>query len=252
MRHAPLAETPPSRCEADDCGERACLARRLVLHDPTLAAPLRLIAAGLALHAEPFPPPPYGMDTASSLRATTQSYSTVKAKGALLPCCSVPPEPVRKVRLQDQSLAACLASQACWHRMSHAQQCACCDGATWDGVGMGCTGPRNVCLVKLTVCMMARLRVCWGGAGAVELLAARCLALLRSLTDYQTHTFLDQACAAPATRNAAAAVAGRATFLAGACPRPCGPGARLDRRRSAAYLELLYSSRTSASVFLCS
>ena len=59
-------------------------------------------------------------------------------------------------------------------------------------------------------------------SGAVELLVARALALLRSLTDYETATFLDQCCADPATRAAMRGVAGRATFLAGARPRkPC-------------------------------
>lgn len=50
----------------------------------------------------------------------------------------------------------------------------------------------------------------------MELLAARSLALLRSLTDYERSTFLDQCCERRPTRSQAHAVAARATFLAGA------------------------------------
>jgi hypothetical protein len=53
-------------------------------------------------------------------------------------------------------------------------------------------------------------------SGAVELLAARALALLRSLTDFETATFLDQCCGDPVMHAAMRAVACRATFLAGA------------------------------------
>lgn len=52
--------------------------------------------------------------------------------------------------------------------------------------------------------------------GSLELLAARSLALLRSLTDYERATFLDQACSRPTTHAKAQAVASQATFLAGA------------------------------------
>jgi hypothetical protein len=65
-------------------------------------------------------------------------------------------------------------------------------------------------------------------AGSLELLAARSLALLRSLTDYERATFLDQACSHPATHARAQAVAARATFLAGSrlpqhCPTRLSP-----------------------------
>ena len=58
----------------------------------------------------------------------------------------------------------------------------------------------------------------------MELLAARALALLRSLTDYETANFLDQCCGEPAMHSAMRAVAGRAAFLAGAWPRKRVPG----------------------------
>lgn len=67
------------RTKIDSPARHAC---RLVLHDDSLAAPLRLIAAGLELHAEPFPPPPFGIEPAGSIRALRAGYSTSKGRGA--------------------------------------------------------------------------------------------------------------------------------------------------------------------------
>jgi hypothetical protein len=53
----------------------------MVLHDPSLAPLLRLIRAGLELHAAPFPPPPYGIEPQGTYRALTTGYSTSKGKG---------------------------------------------------------------------------------------------------------------------------------------------------------------------------
>ena len=53
------------------------------------------------------------------------------------------------------------------------------------------------------------------GAGAVELLAARSLALLRSLTEFEQKPFLDQASESPATKELARHAATRATHFAG-------------------------------------
>ena len=52
-------------------------------------------------------------------------------------------------------------------------------------------------------------------AGSIELLAARSLALLRSLTEYEQKPFLDQASEAPATKELARHTATRATHFAG-------------------------------------
>ena len=52
-----------------------------MLHDPSLAPLLRLIRAGLELHAAPFPPPPYGIEAQGSYRALTTGYSTSKGRG---------------------------------------------------------------------------------------------------------------------------------------------------------------------------
>ena len=54
------------------------------------------------------------------------------------------------------------------------------------------------------------------GAGAIELLAARSLALLRSLTEFEHQPFLDQASESTATRELARHAATRATHFAGA------------------------------------
>jgi hypothetical protein len=56
--------------------------------------------------------------------------------------------------------------------------------------------------------------------GTVELLAARSLALLRSLTEYEEATFLDQTMSYSETKALAREVAARATQLAGALPDP--------------------------------
>ena len=53
-------------------------------------------------------------------------------------------------------------------------------------------------------------------AGSIELLAARSLALLRSLTEYEQKPFLDQASECPATKELARHTATRATHFAGA------------------------------------
>lgn len=53
------------------------------------------------------------------------------------------------------------------------------------------------------------------GAGAIELLAARSLALLRSLTEFEQKPFLDQASESPATKELARHTATRATHFAG-------------------------------------
>ncbi len=55
-----------------------------MLHDPTLAAPLRLVEAGLELHARPFPPPPFGIEERGTIRALRAGYSTSRGKGASL------------------------------------------------------------------------------------------------------------------------------------------------------------------------
>ena len=55
----------------------------MVLHDPSLAPLLRLIRAGLELHAAPFPPPPYGMEALGTYRALTSGYATSKGKGGI-------------------------------------------------------------------------------------------------------------------------------------------------------------------------
>ena len=52
-------------------------------------------------------------------------------------------------------------------------------------------------------------------AGSIELLAARSLALLRSLTEYEQKPFLDQASESPATKELARHTATRATHFAG-------------------------------------
>ena len=54
------------------------------------------------------------------------------------------------------------------------------------------------------------------GAGAIELLAARSLALLRSLTEFERRPFLDQASESPATKELARHTATRAAHFAGA------------------------------------
>ena len=54
------------------------------------------------------------------------------------------------------------------------------------------------------------------GAGSIELLAARSLALLRSLTEFERQPFLDQASESPATKELARHTATRATHFAGA------------------------------------
>ena len=54
------------------------------------------------------------------------------------------------------------------------------------------------------------------GAGSIELLAARSLALLRSLTEFEHQPFLDQASESPATKELARHTATRATHFAGA------------------------------------
>ena len=53
------------------------------------------------------------------------------------------------------------------------------------------------------------------GAGSIELLAARSLALLRSLTEFEHQPFLDQASESPATKELARHTATRATHFAG-------------------------------------
>ena len=55
-------------------------------------------------------------------------------------------------------------------------------------------------------------------AGSIELLAARSLALLRSLTEFEHQPFLDQASESPATKELAQHTATRATHFAGAHP----------------------------------
>ena len=52
-------------------------------------------------------------------------------------------------------------------------------------------------------------------AGSIELLAARSLALLRSLTEFEQRPFLDQASDSPATKELARHAATRATHFAG-------------------------------------
>lgn len=61
---------------------------------------------------------------------------------------------------------------------------------------------------------MVYVRLC-NAAGNVELLAARSLALLRSLTEYEEATFLDQTMSHAETKTLARDVAARATLIAG-------------------------------------
>ena len=61
----------------------------MVLHDASLAAPLRLIWAGLDLHRPPFAPPPYSVESAASPSAPqTACFTTSKSDGASLYICS--------------------------------------------------------------------------------------------------------------------------------------------------------------------
>jgi hypothetical protein len=57
-----------------------------VLHDPSMAAPLRLIAAGLDLHKAPFTPPPYASKPTPGRGPGQQGYTTQVGQGVWLPC----------------------------------------------------------------------------------------------------------------------------------------------------------------------
>ncbi len=57
---------------------------RLALHDPSLAAPLRLILAGLNLHDPPFTVPPYSASPDGSSSGLEQAYSTAAGEGRLV------------------------------------------------------------------------------------------------------------------------------------------------------------------------
>ena len=60
----------------------------MVWHDTSLAAPLRLIWAGLDLHRPPFAPPPYSVESAASASAPqTACFTTSKGDGGC-PVCS--------------------------------------------------------------------------------------------------------------------------------------------------------------------
>ena len=58
------------------------MACSLVVHDKSLAAPLRLIWAGLDLHSPPFAPPPYSVEGAASLGAVqAAAFTTFRGNG---------------------------------------------------------------------------------------------------------------------------------------------------------------------------
>ena len=61
----------------------------MVLHDGSLAAPLRLIWAGLDLHRPPFTPPPYSVESAASPSAPQAScFTTSKGDGGSSVLCA--------------------------------------------------------------------------------------------------------------------------------------------------------------------
>ena len=65
----------------------------MVLHDNSMAAPLRLIWAGLDLHRPPFAPPPYSVEGSASPEAPqTDAFTTSRGDG--MPknplCCGSP------------------------------------------------------------------------------------------------------------------------------------------------------------------
>lgn len=62
----------------------------MVLHDDSMAAPLRLIWAGLDLHRPPFAPPPYSVEGSASPEAPqTDAFTTSRGDGMPKPFCVV-------------------------------------------------------------------------------------------------------------------------------------------------------------------
>ena len=62
----------------------------MVLHDASLAAPLRLIWAGLDLHRPPFAPPPYSVESAASASVPqTACFTTSRGDGGCRKCLPV-------------------------------------------------------------------------------------------------------------------------------------------------------------------
>ena len=54
----------------------------MMLHDGSMAAPLRLIWAGLDLHRRPFAPPPYSVEGSASPEAPqTDAFTTSRGDG---------------------------------------------------------------------------------------------------------------------------------------------------------------------------
>ncbi len=61
---------------------KVSIACSLVVHDESLAAPLRLIWAGLDLHTPPFAPPPYSVEGAASPGAVpAAAFTTSRGDG---------------------------------------------------------------------------------------------------------------------------------------------------------------------------
>ncbi len=78
---------------------------RLMLHDQSGAALMRLAAEGIALHDAPLAPPPYerGADGACTPAALTGTLSTFKGRGA-----PVFPYSLKPSKSQIQSLSECI------------------------------------------------------------------------------------------------------------------------------------------------
>lgn len=61
-------------------------------HDPAMAAPLRLIAAGIDLHRPPFAVPPYSSKQPSgAVDLQRQGYTTAAGEGETSPITTLPP-----------------------------------------------------------------------------------------------------------------------------------------------------------------
>ena len=197
----------------------------MVLHDPSLAAPLRLIWAGLNLHRPPFAPPPYSVESAdSATRPQTACFTTSKGSGgwpvsfSALNChapCTGNPQTQHFVCTNVSCLTLCLTTNILAIMnldMEDARQHACCLPV--------CVQGRSVREGKMHIC--GGIEGC-NAAGSIELLAARSLALMRSLTEFEQKPFLDQAFEAPATKELARHTATRAAHFAGQLFLPSCP-----------------------------